>query len=119
MDTQGVTVSLEAGGATYTAEPVEMNPMRKWIVYLLPHSHHDLGYTDIQPRIQAKQMQNFDIALDDIDKTKDNPSGAQYVWNAEVLWSLDDYLNHFPDKEPQIISAVKNGSIYPGVKAAD
>jgi alpha-mannosidase len=108
-----VTVSLAANGGTYTASPVEMKHMRQWIIYVLPHSHHDLGYTDIQPHIVAKQMHNIDLALDQARQTKDFPPGARYIWNAEVLWSVDDYLAHYPDKEPQLIAAIREGAIYP------
>lgn len=58
-------------------------------------------------------MLNYDLALDEIARSKDYPDGAKYVWNAEVLWSLDDYLKQYPQNEPKIIEAIKNGSIYP------
>ena len=106
-------VSMEANGTTYTSPPAEVRPMRKWTVFILAHSHHDLGYTDSQPHIIAKQMLNYDLAMDEIGRTKDFPDGAKYVWNAEVLWSLDDYLKQFPQNESKIIDAIKNGSIYP------
>ncbi len=108
-----VQVSLVAGGNTYSSPPAKMRPMRKWTVYLLAHSHHDLGYTDTQPHIIAKQMHNYDLALDDIARCKDFSNGAKYVWNAEVLWSLDDYLKNYPQNQPKIIEAIKNGSVYP------
>ncbi len=107
------TVSLAVDGKTYTSDEVERHPMRNWTVYILAHSHHDLGYTDVQPHIQVKQMHNYDIALEQIDKTKDYPPDSKYVWNAEVLWSLDDYLNHFPANAPKIYSAIQAGSLYP------
>jgi alpha-mannosidase len=108
-----LTVSLAAAGSVYQAAPVEMKHMRKWIIYVLPHSHHDLGYTDIQPHIIEKQMHNIDLALDQISRTKEYPPGARFIWNAEVLWSVDDYLAHYPEKESQLIAAIKDGTIYP------
>jgi hypothetical protein len=108
-----VKVSLVAAGNTYGSPAVEMRPMRNWTVFILPHSHHDLGYTDTQPHIIEKQMHNYDLALDEIALSKNFPDGAKYVWNAEVLWSLDYYLRKYPENEPKIIEAIKNGSIYP------
>lgn len=108
-----LTVSLNAGGQTSNSNSVELRPMRKWVIYVLSHSHHDLGYTDIQPHIQEKQMHNFDLALNEIAKSKDYPDAAHFVWNAEVSWSLDDYFNHFPANQSKIIEAIKAGSIYP------
>ncbi|MGC9943464.1 MAG: polysaccharide lyase family protein [Verrucomicrobiota bacterium] len=105
--------SVTVGDQTYTTASVEMKPMRKWIVYVLPHSHHDLGYTDIQPHIREKQMHNLDLALDEITRTKDYPAGAQFVWNAEVLWSMDDYLTYHPEKAIRMITAIRDGKVYP------
>ena len=34
-------------------------PARQWVVYLLPHSHVDIGYTALQPDVERKQMQNL------------------------------------------------------------
>ena len=108
-----VRVSLVAGGNTYPSPPARMRPMRKWTVFILAHSHHDLGYTDTQPHIIAKQMHNYDLALDDIARCKDFPDGAKYIWNAEVLWSLDYYLKNYPQNQSRMNEAIKNGSIYP------
>jgi hypothetical protein len=108
-----LTVSVAAGGAVYKAAPVEMKHMRQWTIYVLAHSHHDLGYTDIQPHIVEKQMHNLDVAMDEARLTKDYPPGARFIWNAEVLWSVDDYLTHYPQNEPKLIAAIKDGAIYP------
>ncbi len=108
-----VTVSATATGQTYTTAPVEMKPMRKWTIYVVPHSHHDLGYTDVQAHIREKQMHNLDLALDDIAQTRDYPAGSRFIWNAEVLWSLDDYLNFHPEKAAGMIAAIRAGSVYP------
>ena len=39
-------------------------PERQWTVYLLPHSHNDIGYTHLQPEVERKQWQNIDAALE-------------------------------------------------------
>ena len=49
------------------------------------HSHCDIGYTDIQPHIAAKQAQNVIHALELIEQTKDYPPDAQFKWNTEVF----------------------------------
>jgi alpha-mannosidase len=108
-----MTVSLAADGETYKAAPVELKHLRDWTVYVLPHSHHDLGYTDIQTQIVQRQMHNIDLALKLIHETKDFPTGARFVWNAEVLWSTEDFLNHHPEDEAQLIAAIKDGGFYP------
>ena len=38
------------------AATITLKPVRKVLVYILPHSHHDLGYTDLQAIVEEKQM---------------------------------------------------------------
>ena len=51
-------------------------PARKWVVYLLPHSHVDIGYTAVQTDVERKQMRNIDAALELCRKTADYPLGC-------------------------------------------
>jgi alpha-mannosidase len=45
--TKSVRVGIEIDGDT-TFRVVTLEPVRRIKVYVLPHSHHDLGYTDLQ-----------------------------------------------------------------------
>src|SRR5579862_9009889 len=54
---QNVTVSVELNGATQT-QATELKPVRQMLIYVLPHSHHDLGYTDLQASVDEKQIHN-------------------------------------------------------------
>jgi alpha-mannosidase len=83
---------------------------RKWVVYLLPHSHIDIGYTHLQPEVERMQCQILDAALELCRKTAAYPPGAQFKWNAEVLWQVDGYLRQAtPEKRRQLIEAVRAG----------
>ena len=87
-------------------------PARQWVVYLLPHSHVDIGYTALQPDVEQKQMQNIDAALELCRKTADYPPEARFKWNTEVLWAVDSYLHKAPpEKQRQLIDAVRAGQI--------
>jgi alpha-mannosidase len=63
-----------------------LTPVRKVQVYILPHSHHDLGYTDLQANIEEKQMLNISKGIALARRTANYPEGARFVWNLEVLW---------------------------------
>ncbi len=87
-------------------------PARQWVVYLLPHSHVDIGYTALQPDVERKQMQNLDAALELCRKTADYPPEARFKWNTEVLWAVDSYLHKAPpEKQRQLIEAVRAGQV--------
>jgi hypothetical protein len=57
---QNVSVTVVIGDKT-TSAVAKLEPVRKVLVYVLPHSHHDLGYTDIQANIEEKQMRNITL----------------------------------------------------------
>ena len=91
---------------------VDLEPVRKWEVYILMHSHNDIGYTDIQPNIAKKQAHNVLRALELIQKTKDYPAGARFKWNLEVLMPYEDFhAIATPEQEKQFEQAVRDGYI--------
>ncbi len=91
---------------------VRLQPVRKVTVYLLPHSHHDLGYTDIQTKIEEKQMHNISLGIDLARKTTEYPEGARFVWNLEVLWGADLFMRRKSEQEKaEFIDAVRKGWI--------
>lgn len=91
---------------------VPVRPVRSRDIYILWSSHNDIGYTDLQPNIEKKQMRNLDVALDLIQKTKDYPPDARFKWNMEVLWAFDSYLKQASEaKRQEVLEAVRNGSL--------
>ena len=87
-----VARSLAAEDALKPAPVAATEPVRKWVVYLLPHSHVDIGYTDIQPEVERVHWRHLDQALELCRKTADYPPGARFKWNVEVIWPTDSYL---------------------------
>ncbi len=87
-------------------------PERKWEIYILMHSHNDIGYTDIQPNIAKKQAKNVTRALELIGKTKNYPPGARFKWNLEVLVPYEDFKDvATADQMRQFEQAVHDGNI--------
>ena len=108
-ETLPATLALDA--QTVHAQ-VQLEPVRKFEVYILMHSHNDIGYTDIQPHIAAKQAHNVLRALELIQKTKDYPEGARFKWNLEVLIPYENFhAIATPEQERQFAAAVRKGSI--------
>jgi len=106
-----VKVAVAIGENTVSAAAT-LKPVRKVLVYMLPHSHHDLGYTDVQSVIEETQMQNLTQAIDLARRTASYPEGARFVWNTEVLWSVDVFMKRRPQAEKDaLIDAIKKGWI--------
>ena len=85
-----VTVELHSGRAALK-QTVSVPACKPRVYYVLMHSHCDIGYTDIQPHIAAKQAQNVIHALELIEQTKDFPPEARFKWNTEVFWQVDQF----------------------------
>ena len=106
-----VLIDYEIAGKSDSAD-VRVEPVRKVQIFILPHSHHDLGYTDLQSNIEAKQVANISKGIELARNTANYPAGARFVWNLEVLWGADLYMRTKtgPERE-ELISAVKKGWI--------
>ena len=76
------TITLQSGRAALQ-QTVSVPACKPRVYYILMHSHCDIGYTDIQPHIAAKQAHNVIHALELIEKTRDYPPAAQFKWNTE------------------------------------
>lgn len=106
------TLALVAGGKTLATQTFTRKPVRKWEVYILMHSHTDIGYTDLQPNIEKKQAHNVVRALELIQQTKDYPEGARFKWNLEVMWTADQFFRiATPEQKQAFYQAVHDGNI--------
>ncbi len=94
-------MTVKSADRLISERQITLKPVRKWVVYLLPHSHVDIGYTQLQADVEKKQWPNIDMALDLIRKTADYPPEARFKWNAEVLWAMDSYLRKAPPEKQQ------------------
>jgi len=91
---------------------LRLEPVGQRDVYVLPYSHNDVGYSDLQERVRRIQWRNIDEALRLIDRTRDYPAEARYKWNVEILWPLESWLAQASDSDrTRFFAAVRAGSI--------
>ena len=110
--TMNVDIKVIIGGYETVTRSVKLEPVRKFEVYFLPHSHVDIGFTHEQDEVARLQWKNLDLALDLIDSSAHFAEGSQYKWNAEISWVLDGYLDQANDgQKMRFKRAVENGSI--------
>ncbi len=66
---------------------------RPWTVYLIHHTHTDIGYTETQGRIARYHLQFLD---DVVARYRDWKAGERsldgFVWTIECFWSLEQWL---------------------------
>ena len=107
-----VGYSIGENGRTVASGKVALTPVRKMTIYILPHSHNDIGYTEIQTNVERKQMNNLLTGMDYARRTRDYPAGARFVWNLEGVYAADLYLHRMSEAQRQeFIAAVKDGGV--------
>jgi hypothetical protein len=101
-----------ASGETLLRRDVSVPAFRELTVYILPHSHTDIGYTEIQTDIEEKQVNNLLAGIVAARRTANYPEGARFVWNVEVLWAADLYLRRLNEAQRKdFFTAIKQGQI--------
>ena len=107
-----VLITIESGGKLLAQREVALKPVRPLTVYILPHSHTDIGYTEIQTAIEQKQVQNLLDGIAAAKRTATYPEGSRFVWNVEVLWAADLYLRRLnAPQRAEFLEAVKRGQV--------
>ena len=87
-------------------------PMRHWTVYVYPHSHVDIGYSNTHANVEFIHKRNIDQAIALAESTKNFPGGENYRWNPEVLWPFERYSRSAtPDRLNRLVKAVQRGQI--------
>ncbi|MFC2166851.1 glycoside hydrolase family 38 C-terminal domain-containing protein [Acidobacteriota bacterium] len=93
-------------------EEILINPVKHKDIYLLHHSHVDIGYTHIQEDVKHIQTQNIELAIDLASQTQDYPKESQFKWNTEVMWPVDVFKDYASQKsQDNLIVAIKKGWI--------
>jgi alpha-mannosidase len=76
-----------------------LTPVKNWEVYLVQHSHTDIGFTRPQSEILAEHMRYIDYALDYCDQTDILPDKAKFRWTCESAWVTREYLRSRPSAQ--------------------
>jgi alpha-mannosidase len=105
-------VSIHVGKQKIAQESFILKPVETKTIYLIHHSHVDIGYTHVQQEVEELQWSFLESAIELAEKSKDYPEGSRFKWNVEVMWAVDSYLkNAPPEKVKALKNAVKNGWI--------
>ncbi len=112
--TSSLTVngSIEWNGQKKEMEPITLSPPKRWTVYLVQHSHTDIGYTRPQTEILPEHLRYIDYALDFCDLTDSYPEEARFRWTCEISWAVREYLRKRPPEQIERLKRrVKEGRI--------
>lgn len=100
-------------GKNKLSKQIIVPALRQWTVYIYPHSHVDIGYTNTQANVEVIHKRNLEQAILLAEKTKNYPEGARFLWNPEVTWPIERYLHSSKPQQQKdkLMNALKNGAI--------
>lgn len=104
-----IRVTVDTSAEVFTAV---VKPIMPRTIYLLPHAHNDIGYTNIQTEVLKRHVRNIYDALALIRKTASYPPEARFRWNIEVNWAVETFMREASraDRE-EFLRALRSGSI--------
>lgn len=91
---------------------------RQWTIYVIHHSHTDIGYTDLQERITFNQIDYIREAIQIIQEGKENNTINQHFkWNCESYYCVEQFLKVASQSEKEaFFQLVKENKI--GISAS-
>ncbi len=99
-----ITVNLN-GHATHFRQILQ--PQKKWTLYLVPHVHLDVGYSDYQAKVATIQSRILDEAMD---LTAKHPA---FRFSTDGEWNLEQYLStRTPEEKQRIQQAIRQEQLF-------
>jgi len=105
-----VNLSLRLDDNPAATIPLELKPVARRELHLLSHSHNDIGYSDLQVKVEKDQWRYLEEGMALAKKTANYPPEARFKWNVEMLWPVESYLAQASESQRRdFVDAVKNG----------
>ncbi|MCA9417384.1 MAG: glycosyl hydrolase family 38, partial [Candidatus Omnitrophica bacterium] len=90
---------LEYGSDRFEVADIPLKKPREWTLYLVQHTHTDIGYTRPQNEILPDFIRQIDYALDYCDLTDNYPEDSKFRWTCETSWVVREYLKRRPQEQ--------------------
>ena len=75
-------------------------------VYIVHHSHTDIGYTDLQERVIQSQANYIRTVLDIMSR----PENAAFRWNCETWFCVEEFLKTASEADKErLFSLMREG----------
>jgi len=86
--------------------PVKLAPQKKWTVFIVPHEHLDIGFTDYADKIAELHSQAVDGVLDLLS------THPEFRWTLDGSWVAEQYLKgRSPEKQEQFLQSIRDSKI--------
>lgn len=84
-----------------------ISPAKKWTLFLVPHIHLDVGYSDYQAKVAAIQSRTLNEAMD---FTVKHP---EFRFSTDGEWNLEQFLKtRTPAEKQRLIQSIQKEQIF-------
>jgi alpha-mannosidase len=102
---ESATLSVKAAKVSEDF-PVSLKAQKKWTVFIVPHEHLDVGFTDYPNKIAELHSQAVDGVLDVFKKR------PEFRWTLDGSWVAEQYLaGRSPVKQAEFLQSIRDGKI--------
>jgi alpha-mannosidase len=102
--TANASLRIQAGGTRTFA--VNLEAQRKWTVYVVPHTHLDIGYTDYQGKVAEAQPRVLDQAAELIRQH------SEFRFSMDASWNMEQLLHtRSKAKQEEILDLIRHDQI--------
>ena len=100
------TIELTAAGKTERSTQ-QLHPAKRWTLYIVPHIHLDIGYTDYQAKVAALHSRAIDESLDMFAAHPD------FRFSLDGMWPLEQFMSTRSTRDQErAIAALKAGQLF-------
>jgi hypothetical protein len=107
-----VPLTFELDGRRYETE-LRIEPVPALDLYLIHHTHLDIGYTHVQDEVERLQWAHLEEAIELGRASEEAPEEARFVWHPEGSWAVESYLaTRIASKRQALLEAIRRGWIH-------
>jgi hypothetical protein len=104
--TARATAELTVAGKTEQSSQL-LEPAKRWTLYIVPHIHLDIGYTDYQAKVAALHSRVIDESLDIFTAHPD------FRFSLDGMWPLEQFMStRSPQEKERAIAALKADQLF-------
>lgn len=98
--------TLEVSAPRRKTFDLSLTPGKKWTVFIVPHTHVDIGYTDFQGKVAEGQAVALEEASELIER---NP---EFRYSTDGSWNVEQFLDTRTDAEQKrMFDLIRTGKI--------
>jgi alpha-mannosidase len=107
-----VALELQFHGQTVASCELQQKPVKPLTIYILPHSHMDIGYAFYAPTALRLHAIYILDSLKLIAQSRRYSADAQFRWNLETMIEAQEFLKMAtPDQKKAFLDAIASGHI--------